>query len=55
MVFSYPDRYLDEYVKEIEERFGVKMVPSIIFRIFEKNEINRKKISFLIINLIIVY
>jgi len=46
MVFSYPDRYLDEYTKEIEERFGVKIVPSTIFRIFEKNEINRKKVSF---------
>jgi transposase len=46
MVLSCPDRYLDEYAKEIEERFGVKITPSTIFRIFEKNEINRKKVLF---------
>jgi hypothetical protein len=46
MVLSYPDRYLDEYAREIEERFEVKLAPSTIYRIFEKNEINCKKVLF---------
>jgi transposase len=46
MVLSCPDRYLDEYAREVEKRFEVKLAPSTIYRIFEKNEINRKKVLF---------